>query len=184
MGLGQYNSGPTDGHDSLPGILDEVIPEVVRDRIFGTHPKYSDITPNEVTDQGILDAVDWDKTPKRQRKWLWMCGEVVLWADKRRERSEMYRLQETRSEGFGQTTSLNWQNCYNEAADAVAIYLNDASCAESVKDGLRRQTFGSEISISVPREVLRQVEARVREHENVNPDAVIAAHKEAVEHRV
>lgn len=181
MGLGSDSWSPGE-QETLTDILNEVIPEVTKERIFGSHEDYEEINPRAVSDQEILDAVSWDGAPKRRKKWLLMSGEVVLRADMARDK---HTMQQNGLEKLGVASSgraaLDWQTYYNEAADAVAIYIDGASCAETIKSALRRETFGNEISISIPREVLRRLEARVRERDDVTVQTVIAAHRDAIE---
>jgi len=181
------SGGHENEHEVLTEILDAVIPEVVCDLVFGEHEKFKHVNPEEIADERILNDVEWDGPYKRREKWLLMAGEMVVQADQRRERQSMTAGQGAEESPSGlayfasEPTDIDWQDCYNEAADAVAIYVDGASSAEAIKDGLRRQTFGGEISIKTPREVLRRLVGRVRNSNEVTVDEVIAAHREAVE---
>jgi hypothetical protein len=185
-------SFPTDfspevyGHERLPDILDAVIPEVARELAFGELEGLENVDGKEITDQEILQAVEWDGATQRRRKWLLMAGEVVFRASQARERANM---QSTRSTGLprvtGTSTDVDWVDCYNEAANSVANYMSEPSTAEAVKSALRRETFDEERELSIPtripREVLRRVDARVREHDDVSVDGVVRAHRETIE---
>ena len=179
-------------HEILPEILDEVIPEVVRERILATHDAFDEVDPESISDEEILDAVEWDGTPKRGRKWMRMSGEVVLRADMSRQKSSMVGKREGTAHDYGidalsaGATDIDWMTCYNESADAVAIYIDGISCAETVKSALLRETFGGEnlepsISIEVPREVLRRLEQQVRDRDDVSVGGVISAHRDAID---
>jgi len=185
FGLSNGSDGHRNEHEALAEILDAVIPEVARDLVFGEHEEFEDVDPKAVSDKAVLDAVEWDGTFKRRQKWLLIAGEMVFQAEQQRERQS---LQSNGGEESGlnglasyssEPSNINWQDCYNEAADAVAIYVDDTSCAESIKDGLRRQTFGEEISIRAPREVLRRLVGRVRNRDDPTVDEVIAKHRKA-----
>lgn len=181
------SSGHENEHEALSEILNTVIPRVVRDRVFGEHSNYEEVDPEDISDKAILDAIEWDGTFKRREKWLLMAGEMVFQTEQVREKQSLHSDIDGKSaiSGLGafsgEPTNLNWQDRYNEAADAVAIYVNGASSSEAIKDGLRRQTFGGEISIQVPREVLRQLASEVRNRSELTVDEVIVAHREAVE---
>jgi hypothetical protein len=189
MGLDPFTnqSGHEYEHDVLTEILNETIPEVSRDLVFGEHEECKNVNPRDVTDEAVLEAVEWDGPSKRREKWLLMAGEMVFQVEQSREKQSL-QTDSSEDTGLGGLASfssgpmnINWQDCYNEAADAVAIYVDGASCAESIKDGLRGQTFGREISIQVPREVLRRLVVRVQNREDVTVDEVIAQHREAIE---
>lgn len=174
------------GHERLPEILDEVIPEVSRDLAFGELEGLEHINGAELTNQEILQAVEWDGAPQRRRKWLLMNGEVVFRASQARERAN---LQSTEKVGqarvSGTSTDVDWIDCYNEAANSVANYMSEPSTAEAVKSALRRETFDDKRELSIPtripREVLRRAEARIRECDDVSVDAVVRAHRETIE---
>lgn len=180
-------SGHEREHEALTEILNDAIPEVSRDLVFGEHEEYKTVDPREVTDEAVLEAVEWDGPFKRREKWLLMAGEMVFQVEQSREEQSL-QTDSAENTGLGGLASfsseplhINWQDCYNEAADAVAIYVDGASCAESIKDGLRGQTFGREVSIQVPREVLRRLVVRVQTREDITVDEVIAQHREAIE---
>jgi len=186
MGIDFNPGGHENEHEALIDILNSVIPEVIRDLVFGEHNHYEDADPDGISNEAILNAVEWSGPYKRRQKWLLMAGEMVFQAEQRRKRQSLISGggEESRS-GLAYFSSepndINWKDCYNEAADAVAIYVDGASSAEAIKDGLRRQTFGGEISIRVPREVLRRLVEHVYESNDLTVDEVITAHQEAVE---
>lgn len=181
------SGGHENEHEVLTEILNSVIPEVVRDLVFGEHEQFKDVNPKDITDVQILNSVEWDGPYKRREKWLLMAGEMVYQAERRRERQSIGSGEAKKQSLSGlayfssDPTDIKWQDCYNETADAVAIYVDGASSAEAIKDGLRRQTFGGEISIEIPREVLRRLVGHVRNRDDVSINEVLAAHREAVE---
>lgn len=173
------------GHERIPEVLDAVIPKVCRELAFGELEGLEDINDEELSDQEILQAVEWDGATQRKRKWLLMTGEMVFRATQTRERANM---QSTRNTGLlrvtDASTDVDWVGCYNEAANSVANYMSKPSTAEAVKSALRRETFDEtrEVSIPtrIPREVLRRAEAQIRERNDVSVDAVVGAHKETI----
>jgi hypothetical protein len=179
-------NGHENEHEALEQLLHSIIPEVVRDEVFGEHQQYKNVDSDGFSDEMILNAVEWNGPYKRRQKWLLMAGEVVYQTEQKREKQS---LKSDGAEGLGsgsgyfssKPSDINWQDCYNEAADAVAIYVDGASSAEAIKDGLRRQTFGDDISINIPREVLRRLVGRVRDRDDLTVDEIIADHYEAVE---
>lgn len=141
-------------HPVLPEILDEVIPSVTRERIFNRRDDLVD--GSNVSDSDILNTVNWDGYEQREKKWLYMLAEFVV------------------------RSTPQVVDRFNESADAVAIYLDDCNCASGVTAGLRRETFDSDTPIDVPRTVLYRAEKRVKQMDDIDVEAVLDAHREAV----
>jgi hypothetical protein len=188
MGLEAFGP-PAESHenDVLAELIEENIPPVTRELVYDQHEDFVEEDTEDISDDQILEAVEWDGRQKRRQKWLFMAGEMVFQAEQMREKKSLKssKSKESPPTGLGAfssgSTDLNWQNCYNEAADAVAIYIQDSSTASNIKDGLQRGTFGEGISIDVPREVLRRLVSGVQSRKDVTVDEVIADHREAVE---
>lgn len=144
-------------HEALPELLDAVIVEVARERVFDVYDELPD--GDAVSDEQILTALDWDGPRKRKQKWMWMLGE------------------------FLSRPTVSVSERFNEAADAVAIYMDSCNTASTVTAGLRRETFDEEISISVPREVLHRVDKQVEKREGLTYGEVREAHRDAVDNQ-
>lgn len=121
-----------------------------------------DITPDwtygehgvlpKLLDDIIPDGYYWSKTAARGRKWVKMARAYIL----RTERTPRDR--------------------FIQAAHDIGEELGVDS--ETVKSALRRETFGDEAGIEVPREVLRRVDERVEECDDVTTEDILQVYRE------
>lgn len=111
----------------------------------------------ELLDDIVPEGYYWNKTPKRGEKWVRMARSFIL-------RSE--RLVPDR---FNQAA--------HEAGDEMGI------TAEAVKSALTRETFGEGVGVEVPREVLRRVDQRVQEREDISVEDILQVFREGEDSR-
>lgn len=107
----------------------------------------------------ILDLLDevipdyyWNKTEKRGEKWAKMARAFML----RTERTP--------------------QDRFTQAANQVGEEISRS--AETVKSALTRETFGDDVGVEIPREVLIRIEDCVKDDDDVTLEDILQAHRE------
>jgi hypothetical protein len=188
MALGHNNSpnGPHGQNKKLPEFIDRGIIETAR-REFKRNDAL-DLNPRALSDEQILEAVDWDGPNERQKKWLFMAAQFItevniLLGEQRVERQGTMCHH---SQGSGLAGEpINWGSVFVAAEDAVGHQLS--LCASTVRAALQKETFEDEddsdleIGVEVPRYALQLVDREVRKSDEVTAEEIIGDHKEAIQ---
>lgn len=106
----------------------------------------------DLLDEVVPDGYYWEKTEKRGKKWVKMA------------RAFMLRTERTPRDRFTQAA--------NEVGEEIG------RSAETVKSALRRETFGDDVGVKIPREVLIRIEERVEDHDDVTLEDILQVHRE------
>jgi hypothetical protein len=106
----------------------------------------------DLLDEVVPDHYYSNKTEKRGEKWAKMARAFML----RTERTP--------------------QDRFTQAANQIGEEISRS--AETVKSTLTRETFGDEVGVEIPREVLIRVEDRIEEHDDVTLEDILQAHHE------
>jgi hypothetical protein len=177
MGLADFSPGPSshDEHPAISEILDEIFESGLPEQLVRAEIAEQVAEAGaELDEDATLPETPyvWDKTQKRGRKWVLMAVEFLIGDEHRPDKR------------------------FNQAACRATEHINP-SASESVKSALRRETFYKEFEVenevldepfqlSAPsaellREVLLEVERRLRQREDVTIEDVLREHRTETE---